>query len=151
VHSELGIAHRDIKPQNIVCTLKQDLIKLIDFGVSEKVGENNTMVGTIKYHPPEIYKEGPIDGTKADIWAAGCVIYYTCTGEYFCQGSNKEEVKRWLLEGYVSLTNPRKFPDLDQAIISPKLIQLLKLCLKKDPDDRASIIQIYETCKWLSD
>ncbi|RNF12167.1 putative protein kinase, putative,serine/threonine protein kinase [Trypanosoma rangeli] len=52
----LGIAHRDIKPQNIVLTAEGDA-KLSDFGVSIMVGDSAVRVrreGTVAFLPPEM-------------------------------------------------------------------------------------------------
>ncbi|RNE99810.1 putative protein kinase, putative,serine/threonine protein kinase [Trypanosoma conorhini] len=53
---QLGIAHRDIKPQNIVLTAEGDA-KLSDFGVSIIVGDSAVRVrreGTVAFLPPEM-------------------------------------------------------------------------------------------------
>ena len=82
LHSE-NIIHRDIKPDNLMID-KQGLIKLIDFGFSKKLDNNQnlrtlTKCGTMGYTAPEILsdsKEGY--GIKADIWSFGitiCEIY----------------------------------------------------------------------------
>ena len=78
---EYQIAHRDIKPDNLVCD--DDLnLKIIDFDIAMKVEDENTKIeeywGTEGWTAPEIGKEGgptpmysPI---KADRWSCGRVI-----------------------------------------------------------------------------
>lgn len=41
-----GIAHRDIKPDNILFTEKRDMVKLADFGVSEMFQGDDTIKAT---------------------------------------------------------------------------------------------------------
>ena len=55
LHGHNGLAHLDLKPDNII--IKDDFTTaLIDFGHSESVNQlmNNGNVGTLTYLPPEI-------------------------------------------------------------------------------------------------
>ena len=54
-----NVAHRDIKPENILFADKETFkIKLIDFGISYQMKENNFFEGitsgTLRYLPPEL-------------------------------------------------------------------------------------------------
>jgi serine/threonine protein kinase len=82
------VAHRDLKPQNIICSLKRmdgngilegATIKLIDFG---EAMENAKQVrdwrraGTTEYTAPELFNkpEDPIDLLKTDVYSFGLVL-----------------------------------------------------------------------------
>lgn len=83
-----GIAHRDIKPQNIMfLNKKMDQLKIIDFGVSKYFFDSKnpkgeitlrTMTGSLFYLPPEIM-EGAYD-CRCDIWSAGVLLYMMIAG-----------------------------------------------------------------------
>ena len=76
------IAHRDLKPQNILIKYnnkeKTDYtVKITDYGIS-KTYENNknfeTFIGTLEYIAPEILKGKEYD-YKCDLWSLGIIIY----------------------------------------------------------------------------
>ena len=80
-----SIVHRDIKPANLLIE-KNGRAKLTDFGVAriqdsgDATRTQGTMVGTLKYMSPEQVQGRPVDA-RADIFAAGIVLYQLLTGK----------------------------------------------------------------------
>jgi serine/threonine protein kinase/tetratricopeptide (TPR) repeat protein len=85
------VIHRDLKPGNI--RLNRDgQLKILDFGLakmSEPFDENADTVnltaslsvsGTLPYMAPELLRSEDADA-RADIWAAGAVLYEMATGK----------------------------------------------------------------------
>ena len=81
---KIGIAHRDIKIENILYDKLKKKVKIIDFGLSLIYKEKNkTMLykrtyDSINWHyPPELYLEKYkyIRPEKIDVWSLGVCIY----------------------------------------------------------------------------
>lgn len=75
-----GIAHRDIKLENIVVDANFEP-KIIDLGLShDKASMLNTYCGTPTYIAPELAMNKPYDGYKSDIWSFGVLAHLLLTG-----------------------------------------------------------------------
>lgn len=77
----LGIAHMDIKIENIMCNQNTLKIKLIDFGESIVFCYNNNnklikgLYGTETTAAPEVFLDTSYNADKTDIWSCGIILY----------------------------------------------------------------------------
>lgn len=78
----IGIAHLDLKLENIVVNPDTNVVKLIDFGEAcfFKDQKNNKHLfsdlrGTVQYLPPECVDFMGFHGDKTDVWCC-CIILY---------------------------------------------------------------------------
>ncbi|XP_061745525.1 striated muscle preferentially expressed protein kinase isoform X2 [Nerophis ophidion] len=91
---EKGIAHLDIKPENILMTgSSSDQIRICDFGNAlrlESPEEHYCKYGTPEYVSPEIVNQTPVS-TATDIWPVGVITYLCLTGVSPFAGENDRE------------------------------------------------------------
>ena len=79
----LLICHRDLKPENILLNQQDLSVKLIDFGMAALQPEGrllSTPCGSPHYAAPEVVSSKPYDGTQADVWSCGVILYVMLTG-----------------------------------------------------------------------
>ena len=94
-----GVVHRDLKPDNIVLVPRSkgasETVKILDFGISQKADERvqqltmaGSVLGTPHYMAPEqALGEGEVDA-RADVYAAGVVMYECVVGDVPFDGPN---------------------------------------------------------------
>ena len=104
LHSK-KIAHRDIKPENILFESNDALnVKLLDFGNSRKMGENEAMhgvFGTAYYVAPEVLY-GDYD-EKCDIWSIGVILYMLLSGNPPFNGHSDIQIIEAVKKGEYSI------------------------------------------------
>ena len=133
-----GVTHRDLKPENILFeTLDSESeIKLIDFGLSRKVFNDekmHTILGTPYYVAPEVL-QGEYD-EKCDIWSIGALTYIMLCGDPPFKGNSNHEIFNKILREDV------KFSSKKWEEISDDAKNFVKNCLIKIPDKRPNAIQ----------
>lgn len=79
----IHIHHRDLKPENILIDHETMQIKLVDFGMAALQPEGkylSTPCGSPHYAAPELLQFKSYDGSKADVWSCGVILYVMLTG-----------------------------------------------------------------------
>jgi CheY-like chemotaxis protein len=134
VAHEMGVIHRDIKPQNMLLD-DAGVLKVMDFGVA-RLAESTAghtqagmIVGTPMYMSPEQLTGEPVDA-RADLYSVGVVLFEILTGEL--------PIKSPTVIGLFSkvISEPPKRPGELVAGIPPALDELVLQLLAKQAADR---------------
>ena len=130
---EKGVTHRDIKPDNIMVTPKNQ-IKVMDFGLAKLKGgsgltRSGSSVGTIAYMSPEQIQGIEVD-QRTDLWALGVILYEMITGHHPFRGEHEATTMYEILN-----VQPKAIQTLRPD--APDHIQVLvSSLLQKDPSRR---------------
>eukprot|EP01038_Epipyxis_sp_PR26KG_P012097 gene12097-16189_t len=158
MHDEKNMVHCDLKVENLVFPNATDLdnVKIIDFGQSiilnngikiepayrVKNMENPTFHTTLQYIAPETIplakKSGWATYSRAsDIWQTACILYIMLVGDIPFAGKddNNEELKH-------NIENQIFTCPLDNLVLSPEAIALLKRLFDPNPDSRITCVEI---------
>jgi serine/threonine protein kinase len=139
-----GIVHRDIKDSNIMIVASPDApdsIRVVDFGLAKIVDdeedpnlhltETGAVVGTPMYMSPEQCKGFKCDH-RSDIYALGCVMYKSLTGQPPFKGKNSLEV----MQKHVREFAPPMGLILPAKGITQPVERIVANCLAKEPMHR---------------
>ncbi|KAM7280842.1 hypothetical protein ACFE04_007976 [Oxalis oulophora] len=138
-----GVAHRDIKPDNIFFDLDNN-VKVGDFGSAVVVYDEERMmggccsgvVGTPYYVAPEVLSGMEYNGEKADVWSAGVVLYIMIAGFPPFYGDSAVEVFEAVRRGNL------RFPSRVFGFCSKEVKDLIRRMLCKDVHRRFSADQV---------
>ncbi|KAJ3923373.1 kinase-like protein [Lentinula edodes] len=136
----IGVAHRDIKDENIVIdgNLK---VKLIDFGsatftdpAAEPRPFYNLFYGTTAYAASEILQKKVYQAAPAEVWTLGVLLSYLLTG------TSPFPTAKDAVAGRIVLANgPR---------VSRQALNLMHVCLDPNPTTRVTIQEV-KSHPWL--
>ena len=132
------ILHKDVKPHNIVCNVATGQVKLLDFGLATRLGQEiprlvrpDALEGTLAYISPE--QTGRMNrgiDHRADLYSLGVTLYEMLTGRLPFENEDPME----LVHSHLA-RNP--LPPCELVPALPKVISdVVMRLLEKAPEDR---------------
>ncbi|XP_034651610.1 SNF-related serine/threonine-protein kinase [Drosophila subobscura] len=138
---QLHVVHRDLKPENVVFFEKLGLVKLTDFGFSNKFSPGQkleTFCGSLAYSAPEILLGDSYDAPAVDIWSLGVILYMLVVGQAPFEKANDSETLTMIMD--CKYTVP--------AHVSAECRTLIASMLVRDPKKRATVEELASS-DWL--
>ena len=138
--NSLALVHRDFTPDNVHVGVNGE-VKVIDFGIAKTANwgsgtEPGTLKGKFFYMSPEMILAKPVDH-RADIFAAGVMLYEQMCGRRPFTGNSVDEVVMKIAEG--KLQPPSTFdPSLPRALEAVCLT-----ALNRNPDSRFQTMGVF--------
>ena len=157
IHSR-GVAHLDIKPENIIVTRNPSIaLHLVDFGCAVAV-EGSVRIpiqGTLLYSTPEMLQSIQVTGARPmllsegdvyrmDVFALGAVLYYCLVGEAPYAGVSQTATN--LLCRATALLNTMESTDLRASLQKQNLpedaVSFISDAMSQSVDLRPSVAQL---------
>ncbi len=128
---DLGVVHRDLKSDNIMCTNRggrKDFVKILDFGLAHlardpRLAPKGAVFGTPEYMSPE-QARGEEATAQSDLYSLGVLLFEMMTGQLPFRSHDRDALLEMQRTGVA--VNPRTLrPDLhpDAEKIILKLLQ----------------------------
>ena len=129
---QVGVVHRDLKPDNVLIEEHTDRAVLTDFGIARSIDDPSVtqvgaVVGTPRYMAPEQLAGGATDA-RADLFALGVMLYEIACGARPWTGDNAIAV------AVAQATQPA--PPITTSRVPRAFAELVMRCLALDPDQR---------------
>ncbi len=128
----LGVVHRDFTPQNVLVSYGGE-VKIADFGIAKALDQQlltsaGVFKGKLTYVPPEQLRGEAVD-QRADVFAAGVMLFEAITGQSPWHGMNNAQVTHALSSG--------RIPQLmERSNAPPELAAICDQAMAVDPDNR---------------
>ncbi|XP_049873983.1 SNF-related serine/threonine-protein kinase-like [Pectinophora gossypiella] len=138
----LHVVHRDLKPENVVFFEKLGVVKLTDFGFSNKFcpGQKlETSCGSLAYSAPEILLGDSYDAPAVDVWSLGVILYMLVCGQAPFQEANDSETLTMIMD--CKYTIPPHISNSCKRLIGRMLV--------REPEKRATLSEI-ATDPWVT-
>ncbi|MCO8123899.1 protein kinase [Stieleria sp. TO1_6] len=143
---QLGLVHRDVKPQNVMLSLDAsvgDWAVVFDFGLAKPLQPDadayqtaeTIWAGTPMYMAPERYREPNKIDPRSDIYSVGCIAYFLLAGRPpFIECDPESLFALVLTEQPISIGVHR------DAEVPVEIADLVARCMAKSVDQRFATV-----------
>lgn len=126
---DAGIAHCDIKPENVLLDSKGNA-KLADFGLAQRMARGCKSMkyrGSMEYLAPEVCVMKPYDPFQADVYSLGLLLYCIVAG--YLPETDHCDMYRVVQDGI-------------GAVADPRIRELLQRMVCANPGDRMRMTEV---------
>jgi len=151
-----NMIHCDVKPANLLVS-RQGVVKILDMGMArlvgrqkrERGGQEEGVLGTVDYLPPEQALESPELDHRADIYSLGCTFYFLLTGHPpFPEGTLHERILKHQTQQPRSIVEHRPDAPSDLARICRKMMAKNPANRYQTAEEVAQLLAEWQPPKW---
>lgn len=139
---ELGVIHRDLKPDNIIIQRSTGRPVLIDFGLvkagaldGRSLSQTGELIGTPAFMSPEQLESAKEVGPAADVWSLGATLFFALTGQEPFQAGSRVELMAAVLNA--AIPAPRTLRKIPRELDS-----LVTELMSREPDARPGLREV---------
>ncbi|XP_063696102.1 SNF-related serine/threonine-protein kinase-like isoform X2 [Culicoides brevitarsis] len=140
---KLHVVHRDLKPENVVFFEQEKIVKITDFGFSNKFDPGQklrTSCGSLAYSAPEILLGDFYDAPAVDVWSLGVILYMLVCGKPPFHEASDSETLTMIMDCKYTLPH----------YLSPSCQSLIKKVLIREPEKRISLEELSKSA-WMQE
>lgn len=145
---ELHLLHRDLKPSNIMLRWLPSgkfQVKVVDFGLAkfstkpslQTIDQTDAVFGSIFFMAPEQFERTTLD-SRTDMYALGCLYYFSLTGQYPFDGETAPQVMASHLQNTVVDLHEIR-PDLPESACQWVMWHIQRAMDERPENARASL------------
>lgn len=134
LHYTCDICHRDVKPENIMFSNKDEItgLKLLDFGLSSDRFESKNYLencGTLIYMAPEQINK-MIYSKAVDVWSVGIILYMLLNkgkNPFYNKGESQEVIIQNITNNNIVYSNDCLISEMGKHLINKLLKKILRI------------------------
>ncbi|XP_025109831.1 uncharacterized protein LOC112573563 isoform X3 [Pomacea canaliculata] len=148
---ERGVAHRDLKMENIMLDEKRKHVKVVDFGLSVTFSKDELMkthCGSPEYAAPELFANREKYGPEIDVWSLGIVMYAMLVGHLpfttpYTDHYRRQKLVQQMEKGLTEVHSR------EMTHLSVDLQELMRKVIEPRPESRITLIGM-EAHSWVT-
>jgi len=156
------ICHFDIKASNVLWSLDDSALKLVDMGMAERIPVKNPRFEVYvsePYRPPEVWAAASVHmmvvalAPAVDVWSVGCLVFEVVSGKCLMEAINRKSIRTavqiWCAAH--SHADQQRLVSVQLARVHATWQRFVACCCAPVPESRLRFAGVTQGLTWLRD